>query len=522
MVILSEELQIRVEIERRRRIGPIHVHKVVPGVRAGQVDCPAAAVGKVAAVGRMDPQGAGRRRITSHKGCGPVTFGRSLDRDDDAPFDTLPLGPLAGRDVDPADVETTRRFLEIQADGAAVGEVERIGYSGTGGCISFVLYTVVEQVVRGLDLPRFDERFQLAGGLDRGNRRRREPQAGIGPVESRRRGAADDMTPESFQAVAVVAITAGVGAVGLDRVERSGLTCDMGSHPLEIIPMFLAPLLVVLRDVREVIPLGMVQRPLVLVGFEVPGIPHFGDADFLARLRGATTDVARPVRAPGLLAGGLVVHAVEDVTVLERVREHLVHKSLLVLEDDGVVPLVRRGEEKRLFVRACVVGVVLREARLFVGVVDVVLRIVRMRFPVLCGVVEAVPDLDLHDDVPLGGPAEQVLEAPPVFVVPLVEVVLAVGALGERIDLEALVPPVAHRVADVVAAGCLDLVEVLLEVGDLEQVVVLAAAQQQDGPALVLPVAGILGPRPDAARVIGTQHGHLNRRGEGQDQQQQE
>jgi hypothetical protein len=73
------------------------------------------------------------------------------------------------------------------------------------------------------------------------------------------------------------------------------------------------------------------------------------------------------------------------------------------------------------------VRIVLDEARLLVGVVDVVFRVVGVRLPVVSRVVEAVPDLDLHDDVALAGPPEHVLEAPPVFGVPLVQVVFAAG-----------------------------------------------------------------------------------------------
>jgi len=70
-------------------------------------------------------------------------------------------------------------------------------------------------------------------------------------------------------------------------------------------------------------------------------------------------------------------------------------------------------------------------------------------------------------------------------------VTIAVALLLERIDLEAFVLPVAHCVADIVAAGLVDFVEVLFKVGNLKQVVVFASAKQKDGLALILPVTHV-------------------------------
>jgi hypothetical protein len=130
------------------------------------------------------------------------------------------------------------------------------------------------------------------------------------------------------------------------------------------------------------------------------------------------------------------------------------------------------------------------------------------------GIVEAVPDLDLHEDVPLGGPLQHVLEALPVVVVPLVHVELAVRQQLVRLELDALA--LAHRVAHVVGADRVDLVEVLLEVVEQKDVVRLAAAQQHHGLALVLPVGGVLWTIGlDPVGVVGRARvaPHLDRRG---------
>ncbi|MBA7708931.1 hypothetical protein ES703_117836 [subsurface metagenome] len=83
------------------------------------------------------------------------------------------------------------------------------------------------------------------------------------------------------------------------------------------------------------------------------------------------------------------------------------------------------------------------------GVVDVVLRVERIDFPVVPIVVERCPDLNLGDNVPFAGQLEEVLEPSPIFLVPLVQVVFAVELL-ERPDV-ALVPA-GHCAAYVVAA----------------------------------------------------------------------
>ncbi len=109
------------------------------------------------------------------------------------------------------------------------------------------------------------------------------------------------------------------------------------------------------------------------------------------------------------------------------------------------------------------------------------------------GEVEPVPDLDLHEDAAFRRFPQQALEPLPVFVVPLIEIVPAVFILPERINFEALVLAVAHRIADDVAAGCGQSVELHGEIlfRPLEQVVVVAAAQQQYGFSPIAPVPGI-------------------------------
>lgn len=71
-----------------------------------------------------------------------------------------------------------------------------------------------------------------------------------------------------------------------------------------------------------------------------------------ARFGVALLDERGSISAPRLFVGSFVVHAREHVDVLERVGEQLVHEPLLIFQDDGVVALLGRGEEERLFISA--------------------------------------------------------------------------------------------------------------------------------------------------------------------------
>ena len=148
-------------------------------------------------------------------------------------------------------------------------------------------------------------------------------------------------------------------------------------------------------------------------------------------------------------------------------------------------------------------------------------RVVRVRCPMVTRVVEAIPQLDLDDDVALTSECQKPLEPRPVLRVPLRQVECLVGRLRKRIHLEAAIPAIAHRVADVVGPGRLHLVEVRLQVRDLKEVIVLAAAEQEHRHAAVLPVRRVAGPgrnpsgrwrqpaAPDPRRARGAPSGRL-------------
>lgn len=308
------------------------------------------------------------------------------------------------------------------------------------------------------------------------------------------------MPPEAFEAVVVVAESTAVSTVGLGGIHRAGVFRDVFLDPEKVVPVNLAFLLIVLGDVDEGVAFGVVESALVAVGTEIPVVPHLGDVDGASGFFGALLDSFGPVDAPSFISAGFVVHAVEHVAVLEGVGEEFVNETLLVLEDGAVVALFGRGKEKRLFVSARVVRIGFGEPGFFVGVVDVVLGVVRMDLPVpsafAVGVVESVPDFNLHNDVALGGGFKHVLEALPVLAIPFPQVVFARGELLERVQFPAAVFPVGHGVSDDVSASGGERVELLFEArrGPLEEVVIVGTAEEQGRFAFVLPVERIFRP----------------------------
>ena len=72
----------------------------------------------------------------------------------------------------------------------------------------------------------------------------------------------------------------------------------------------------------------------------------------------------------------------------------------------------------------------------------------------------------------LAGPFEQVLKTVPILIVPLVQIILAVGQSFERIYLKTLVLPVAHCIANIVAAYACQQVQMFLQIRNLKKIVI--------------------------------------------------
>ena len=137
-------------------------------------------------------------------------------------------------------------------------------------------------------------------------------------MESGRGESGEDVSPEALDGVVVVvAELVPVSTVRLDGVDRARRSRQMLAHPGGVRPVLLAFVVVVLRDVNEIVELRMVERAAVFFGFDVPLVPHLGNGDSDAGLAGALLDVLGPVASPGGLAACLVVHAIENVAVAE-------------------------------------------------------------------------------------------------------------------------------------------------------------------------------------------------------------
>ena len=124
--------------------------------------------------------------------------------------------------------------------------------------------------------------------------------------------------------------------------------------------------------------------------------------------------------------------------------------------------------EERLSITPGRRGVVAAQPRGFNGVIDIVDRSIRIRFPFLLRMVEAVPNFDLNHDLPLGRQLQEPFKPLPVFIVPLVQIVAAVLEFLVRIDFEAVILPITHRIPHVVPAHLGQFIEMLLEIGDLK------------------------------------------------------
>lgn len=100
----------------------------------------------------------------------------------------------------------------------------------------------------------------------------------------------------------------------------------------------------------------------------------------------------------------------------------------------------------------------LRQPRLFSGVVDTILRVERIDRPVVAIIIESRPEFYLNDNIPLICQFKEVLKPPPVFCIPLVQVVFAIYFL--KLPNITLVPA-GHSVAHIVTAQRLEQVKVL-------------------------------------------------------------
>lgn len=115
------------------------------------------------------------------------------------------------------------------------------------------------------------------------------------------------------------------------------------------------------------------------------------------------------------------------------------------------------------------------QVRLFGGVIAVVFGVVGIVLPGVTGVVEAVPQFDLEDDIALGAQREEVFEAVPVNLTGLRQVVeTRPGVALEGPDIAFVAA--GHGAADIISPNCVQEVEMSFYFGNLKEIVFDAAA----------------------------------------------
>ena len=282
-------------------------------------------------------------------------------------------------------------------------------------------------------------------------------------------------------------------------------------EPLQPLPVHLIVVAgVYLGDIGEHVVLGIVEdERRVFCFLSLKSIvEHVGRTHQHAPLGRRCHNELNPVLPPCRWGGRLVVHAVQDMPVLEAVGQHPGHECFLVRANEIEPLIILRHACDRVKEGLEIPGRMLwvfgGKAGLFAGVVHVVAGIPRAGLPVFLRIIKAVPDLDLHEDVPFGRPPQHALKARPVLLVPLVQVEAAVRQQPVRLELRPFA--LAHRIAHVVGSNLLDLVEMLLKPLQQEDVIGHAAAEQHDRLALVLPVPRVVGVWLNAILVS---HRHL-------------
>ena len=220
-------------------------------------------------------------------------------------------------------------------------------------------------------------------------------------VEARRRQPAEGIAPETLLRIAGGAVAPGVRAVDFHAVHRADVarSDQTAANLLWVVPVFVRWAVVVLRNIDETVQFRVVERRGVLAIEEVVRVPHLGTLHQRAGIGSLLLDGRRPILAPFWRFVGLVVHAVEHVTVVERDGQHFFHLLVLVLQDDVVVLQCGHGTEEGALPETGVRVDLLLQPRFLGGVVDVVPGIVGIVLPRRAGEVEAVPHLKLRDNV---------------------------------------------------------------------------------------------------------------------------
>ena len=244
------------------------------------------------------------------------------------------------------------------------------------------------------------------------------------------------MTPESFDRILIsVFELVSRRSVRFRGVHRAWLLADVIPHEQKTIPVLLTAFMVVLRNIHEIIELWMIKRLAMACSPQIPVIPHFRDHHASASGFRAAADQLRPICAPLGLRLRFVVHAIQHMVELERLVQQLIDERLLIFQHRRVVTLSRRRKKEWLFISTRMIWIPTSKPGFFERVIYVLGRTVRVFSPTLwivrshVGVIESIPNLDLNEDAAFLRLNEKPIKPPPVFWIPLLQIVLAAGQL---------------------------------------------------------------------------------------------
>src|SRR5690606_1513680 len=83
-------------------------------------------------------------------------------------------------------------------------------------------------------------------------------------------------------------------------------------------------------------------------------------------------------------------------------------------------------------------------------VIYIVFGIEWIPFPIVLIEIKGCPDFNLYDYIPFCGFMKKMLKPPPIFIFPLIQIIMPIFTLLERPNITAV--PAGHGVADIIAS----------------------------------------------------------------------
>src|SRR5680860_338064 len=113
-----------------------------------------------------------------------------------------------------------------------------------GRQIDVIRLVICEQIVCGLQGPQWDLRLQLSRPANTGHGLIIQPQSCRGTMEANRRGTSQQISPEPFDPILVVAESLTGRTIDLCYIDRSRMLCQVISGSEKLVPMLLSNLVI--------------------------------------------------------------------------------------------------------------------------------------------------------------------------------------------------------------------------------------------------------------------------------------